>query len=261
VTGGGAWDVDMPIFPWSAPGDVPPIGDAAFDALLAGELPPEAAAPGLHPVAEMIAALNGTPLTSELASGATALAVFRGEVGRSREPVRPRRRRHPVLATLLSAKLAAAAGAAAVTFAGATAAAYAGVLPAPVQKFAHDTIGTPPAHPAAHPSHSATRTGPRAGGQAAYGLCTAYSHAQARGSAMQKAVAFRNLAAAAGGAVNVTAYCARVAHPGTTPAGHPAGKPASHPGGKSASHPAGKPASHPGGKSASHPAGKPASTP
>jgi hypothetical protein len=243
----------MPIFPWSAPGDVPPIGDAAFDALLAGALPPGAAATGLRPVAEMIAALNRAPLTSELASGATALAAFRGEVGRSRETVRPRRRRHPVLATLLSAKLAAAAAAAAVTFAGATAAAYAGVLPAPVQKFAHDTLGTPPAHPAAHLSHPATPTGPKAAGHAAYGLCTAYSHAQAHGSVMQKAVAFRNLAAAAGGAASVTAYCAGVAHPGTTPTSHPVGKPSSHPGPKAAGHPGVKPTSHPGGKPTSTP--------
>ena len=53
----------------------------------------------------------------------------------------------------LSAKLAAAAAAAAVTLGGAAAAAYAGKLPAPVQKIAHDTIGAPktPGAPAAHP--------------------------------------------------------------------------------------------------------------
>jgi hypothetical protein len=154
-----------------------------------------------------------------------------------------------VLATLLSAKLAAAAATAAVTFAGATAAAYAGVLPAPVQNFAHDTIGTPPAHPAAPQPHPATPTGPRAaGGHAAFGLCTAYSSMKVHGHAMQKAVAFRNLAAAAGGAANITAYCARVTHPRMTPTSHPGGKPASHPGGKPASHSGGKRASHPGGK-------------
>ena len=261
MTGSGASDGDMPIFPWSAPGDVPPIGDAAFDALLAGELPPEAAT-GLRPVAEMIAALNGTPLTSELASEATVLAVFRSEVGRSGEPVRPRRKRHPVLTTLLGAKPAAAAAAAAVILgAGATVAAYAGVLPAPVQRFAHDTLGAPPSHPAAHPSQPATPTGPGAAGHAAYGLCTAYSRVQAHGSATQKAVAFRKLAAAAGGAANVTAYCARVAHPGTTPTSHPTGGPTSHPTSGPTSHPSGKPTSHPTGKPTSHPSGKPTSHP
>jgi hypothetical protein len=209
----------------------------------------------------MIAALNGTPLTCELASEATALAVFRSEVGRSSDQARPRRRRHPVLATLLSAKLAATAAAAAVTLAGATAAAFAGVLPAPAQNLAHQALGAPSAHPAAHPSHAATPTGPQAGGHAKFGLCTAYSHVQAHGSALQKAVAFRNLATAAGGAAKVTAYCAGVAHPGTTPTSHPTGKPTSHPTGQPTSHPTGQPTSHPTGKPTSHPTGKPTSTP
>jgi len=266
VTGGGASDGDMPIFPWSAPGDVPPVGDPAFDALLAGELPPEAAATGLRPVAAAIAALTGAPSASELAAEAAALAVFRSEVGRSSEPVRSRRRRYPVLTSLLSAKLAAIAVAATVTFGGAAAAAFAGALPAPVQKFAHDTLGAPPAHPA----HPATPSGPKGSGPAAHGLCTAYSHVKAHGSARQKAVAFRSLAAAAGGTANVTAYCAAVAHPGTSPTAKPAGQPTSHPShpvGQPTSHPsrpAGQPTSHPShpaGKATSHPTGKPTSTP
>ena len=60
-----------------------------------------------------------------------------------------------MLASLLSAKLAAARLAAAVTLGGAAAAAYAGKLPAPVQKFAHDTIGAPRT-PGAQPAHPAT---------------------------------------------------------------------------------------------------------
>jgi hypothetical protein len=250
----------MPILPWPARGDVPPAGDPAFDALLAGNLLPEGAADGLRPVAEAIAALHAAPAASELAAEASVLAVFRGVVGRPAEPTPSRRRRHPLLTSLLSAKLAAAVAAAAVTAAGAAAAAYAGALPAPMQKLAHDTLGAPAAHPSAQPSaqptHSAAPVGPDATGHAAYGLCTAYAHLKADGSARQKAVAFRNLATAAGGAANVTAYCAAVAHPGTTPPG----KPASHPAGKPASPPAGKPASHPAGKPA-HPTGKPTSTP
>jgi hypothetical protein len=160
-----------------------------------------------------------------------------------------------VLGSLLSAKLAAAA---VVTLGGLTAAAYAGVLPAPAQKLAHDTI----AAPAARPTPSATPVGPRAAGHAAYGLCTAYSHMKAHGSAGQKAVAFRNLAAAAGGRANVATYCAGVTHPGTT---HPG---TTHPG-TSASHPAGQPtklpsrahATHPAGPPATHPTGKPTRTP
>jgi hypothetical protein len=150
-----------------------------------------------------------------------------------------------MLGSLLSAKLAAAA---VVALGGVTAAAYAGVLPAPAQKLAHGTIGAP----AARPTPSATPVGPGATGHAAYGLCTAYSHMKAHGSAGQKAVAFRNLAAAAGGPANVVAYCAGVTHPGTTPHGtsasHPAGRPTRLPSQAHASHPAGPPATHPTGK-------------
>jgi len=255
----------MPIFPWSARGDVPPVGDPAFDALLAGNLLPEDAADGLRPVAEAIAALNGAPATTELAAEASVLAMFRDVVGISAEPARSRRRRHPLLTSLLSAKLAAAVTAAAVVGGGAAAAAYAGVLPASMQKLAHDTFGAPSAHPNGQPAHPAAPVGPDATGRAAHGLCTAYAHLKADGSARQKAVAFRNLAAAAGGAANVTAYCAAVDHPRPTPSGkptsHPSGEPTSHPSGKPTSHPSGKPTSHPSGKPTSHPSGKPSSIP
>jgi PT repeat len=255
----------MPIFPWPARGDVPPAGDPAFDALLSGHLLPEDAAEGLRPVAEAIAALNAAPATSELAAEANVLAVFRGAVGMSAKPTRSPRRRHPLLTSLLSAKLAAAAAAAAVAVGGVAAAAYAGALPASMQKLAHDTVGAPSAHPSAHPTHTATPVGPDATGHAAFGLCTAFAHLKVDGSARQKAVAFRNLATAAGGAANVTAFCAAVAHPGTTPSGqpasHPTGEPTSHPTGEPTSHPTGKPTSHPTGKPTSHPTGKPTSTP
>jgi hypothetical protein len=243
----------MPIFPWSGRGGVPPVGDPVFDALLTGNLPPEDAAGGLRPVAETITALNAAPAASELAAEASARAVFRGAVGRSAEPVRPRRRRPSLLTSLLSAKLAAAAAAAAVALGGTAAAAFAGALPASVQKLAHETIGAP----AVHHSAPATPVGPRATGNAGYGLCTAYAHQKAHGTARQKAVAFRNLAAAAGGAANVTAYCAAVAHPGATPSGRPTGHPSGRPTGKPASHPTSPPAGHPTGKPTSHPTGKP----
>jgi hypothetical protein len=64
MTGGGVPDDDMPIFPWSSRGEVPPVGDPAFDALLAGNLLPEDTAEGLRPVAEAIAALNAAPVAS-----------------------------------------------------------------------------------------------------------------------------------------------------------------------------------------------------
>jgi hypothetical protein len=164
-----------------------------------------------------------------------------------------------LLTSLLTAKLATVA---ALTLGGAATAAYAGALPAPVQKLAHDTIGAPAAHPSAHP---ATPVGPDGTGHAAYGLCTAYAHLMADGSAAQKAVAFRNLATAAGGAANVTAYCAAVAHPAATASGkratHPAGKPTTLPSHAPATHPAGKPTTLPSHAPATHPAGKPTTLP
>jgi hypothetical protein len=258
VTGGGASDGDMPTFPWPAHSDVPPVGDAAFDALLAGELLPGDAAGALRPVAEAVAALSGPPLASELAGEASALAVFRGAIARSREPARAGRRRHPVPARRLSARIAAAAAAAAVALSGAAAAAYADVLPAPAQNLAHDIIGAPRVRPAVPAVPAAPTAAAR---HAAYGLCTAYAHLSTHGSAGQKAAVFRKLAAAAGGAANVPAYCAAAARPSATPADKAAGQPAGHPGGKSASHPAGNGVSHPGGRPTSHPGGKPTSHP
>jgi hypothetical protein len=157
-----------------------------------------------------------------------------------------------LLTSLLSSKLAAAAAAGVVALGGVTAAAYAGVLPASVQKLAHNTLGAPVAHANVHPSHLAPTVGTDVPGPAAYGLCTAYAHQKAQGSAADKAVAFRNLAAAAGGAAKVRAYCAAVPRTGENPPGHlarhRAEKPATHPSHSQASHPNGKPASHPSGK-------------
>lgn len=273
MTGGGVSDGDMPIFPWSARGDVPPVGDPAFDALLAGNLLSEDTAGGLRLVAEVIAALNAPPVTSELAAEASALRAFRA-AGRSGEPARSGLRRHPVLISLLSARLAAAAAAAAaVALGGAAAAAYVGALPAPAQKLAHDIIGAPSAHPTAQPTPSATGVGPDATGPAAFGLCTAFAHLKAHGSAAEQAVAFRNLATAAGGAAKVTAFCAKVAHPGTTPSAepttHPTGKPSAlpsqvptgRPSGKPTTHPTGKPSTLPSQVPTSLPSGKPTATP
>jgi hypothetical protein len=270
MSGGGVSDDDMPIFLWSSRGVVPPVGDPAFDALLTGNLPPEDTADGLRPVAEAIAALNAVPVTSELAAEAGALTVFRA-AGGSGASVRPRRRRRLLLTSLLSAKLAAAA--VAVTLSGAAAAAYTGALPAPAQKLAHAALGAPAAHstarPTAQPTRPATPVGPDPTGSAAYGLCTAYAHLKAHGSAAEKAVAFRNLATAAGGAANVTAFCAKTAHPGPTPSARPpahrTGKPATLPSRAPATHPIGKPTAHPTGKPATppsqvpstHPTGKP----
>jgi hypothetical protein len=165
-----------------------------------------------------------------------------------------------LLSSLLSAKAAAAAAVAAVSLGGVATAAFANALPSAAQQFAHDTIGAPSphsSHSANANNHSGTPVGPNASGPAAFGLCTAYANATQHGTAAQKAVAFRNLENAAGGAANVASFCASVAHPGATPqtgapTSHPAGAPTPLPTGGATSHPSGPPSPHPTGPSPSN---------
>ena len=213
----------MPNFPRSAQGEVPPAGDAAFEALLAGKLPPENAAGGLRPLADAIAALTVPPVRSEIGAEPGAREVYRAEFARPVETVplprrRPRHRR-PAFAALVSVRLAAAS---VVLLALLAAAAYSGMLPAPAQRFAHDSFGAPAPHQTAHVvplSTPATLAEPPGPVPEAHGLCTAYLRAQAHGKVNQKSAAFRKLATLAGGPARVPAYCATVAHPGKGPPG------------------------------------------
>ncbi len=263
MNGGGVCGDDMPTFPWPAHSGLPPVGDAAYDAVLARTLPPGQATAGLGAVAEAFAALSAAPVHAEPAAEAHALRAFRDTAGMPANLARPCRRRRPLLTSLLSAKLAAAAAAAAVTLCGAAAAAaYTGKLPAPVQNIAHATIGAPQT-----PStHRTPRPAPDAmPGHAAYGLCTAYAHLKTHGNAAQKATAFRRLAAAAGGAAQVKTYCAGVAHPGSpsphAQVAHPAGQPSTLRTRAQHTHAAGRPSSPPSHGPATHPASKPSTTP
>jgi hypothetical protein len=270
------WDVsdaDMPNIPGSPRADVPELPDGALDALFTGDLVTDEACAGLQPAAALLAALNAAPQDSELAGHARALAEFRHRGGRPVHARRSARRRPRLLTSLLTAKAAAAAAAAAVALGGGVAAAaYTSTLPAPAQQFAHSVIGAPspqpshrpgtpqPSHRPGTPQATPARTdavGPDATGPAAFGLCTAYAHAKAHGTASQKAVAFRNLAAAAGGAAKIAAYCAAVPHPGSSQSGQPAPD-RTHPAGRPASHPTGKPSSQ---RHTPHPAGRPSSAP
>ena len=245
----------MPNFAWLNSQDAPEMGDASLAALLAGAEPAEGLAPGLEPLADAVAALTARSASDELAGEAAALAEFYNRVGVPAPVSRSRHRRHPLLTPLLSARAAAAAAVAALSLGGFATAAFAGALPAPAQRFAHHTFGAPAAGggqpTGTHPSATATPAGPGATGPAAFGLCTAWAHAKAHGTPSQQAVAFRNLAAAAGGASNVAAYCAAVPHPGASSShsSHPTGPPTSHPTGPPRSHPTphatGKPTSHP----------------
>jgi hypothetical protein len=259
----------MPNIPGSQRADVPELPDGALEALLTGDLVTDEACAGLQPAAALLAALNAAPQDGELAGHARALAEFRRRGGRPVHARRPARRR-PRSLTSLTAKAAAAAAVAATALGGVAAAAYTGALPAPAQQFAHGVIGAPSPQPSDRPATpqpsyrpgtpqaTPARTdavGPDATGPAASGLCTAYAHAKEHGKASQKAVAFRNLAAAAGGAAKIAAYCTAVPHPGSSQPGQPASAP-THPAGHP-SHPTGKPSSHP----TPHQGGRPSHTP
>jgi hypothetical protein len=237
----------MPNMLWQGHQDAPEC--SSLTALLAGMELPAGAPAELQPVADALAALRAGPASDELHGEAVALAAFRDQVtvpdASQRRDRQPGRRRRPAFSPLLSARAAAAAVAAALCIGGVATAAYTGTLPAPVQQLAHAAFGAPPAAGGTHTgAHSGTiQASPGAASHAALGLCTAWAHARAHGSAGQRAAAFRNLAAAAGGAAKVAAYCATVAHRGTslspgppamrTPATHPTpngqGKPTTHP--------------------------------
>jgi len=236
----------MPNFICPSRRDVPLISDASLAALLTGaELPP-GAAPELRPLAEALAELAGRPVGDELAGEANTLTAFREyfgasgpahHVSRNRRP-RPRGRRLPLTA--------AAAAATILGLGGLATAAYAGALPAGLQRLAHDIIGAPAvgAQPASRPSLPI----PAASGQPSHGLCTAWAHAKAHGTRKQQAVAFSKLAAAAGGPGNATAYCTATAHSATPPSSRPARTP---------SHRSGKPTGLPTPRGSGKPTGLP----
>ena len=74
------------------------------------------------------------------------------------------------------------------------------------------------------PSHTNTPVGPDGTGPAAYGLCQAFA-GKATDAPATGSTAYRNLAAAAGGADRIEAYCAGITRPGSANAAKPA-KPA-----------------------------------
>jgi hypothetical protein len=127
-----------------------------------------------------------------------------------------------LLTSLVSAKVAVAAAAVAISLGGVATAAYAGALPGSAQQIAHDVIGAPAEH------HKDAQSGRQRHHDqlAGHALCLAYAYATTHGSATQQAAISSNLVKAAGGAGKVTAYCARLwrpflrfSHPGCWPPG------------------------------------------
>jgi hypothetical protein len=135
----------MPDFPSPADGAVPPAGDSPLDELLTAGQPPQDVAAGLQPVAAVLAALRAGPADGELAGQGRVLAEFRSTVRVSHRAGRSRARRPAPLRERLSSKLAVITAAAAVAVSGAAAAAYAGALPGPLQRAAHNVIAAPEA--------------------------------------------------------------------------------------------------------------------
>src|SRR5262249_61751865 len=103
-------------------------------------------APGWRPRGEPRAELRARPASDELAGEAETLTAFRNQFGAARTIHRPPARKPSRLSRPLLVK-AATAAAAFLSLSGIAAAAYAGALPAPVQRLAPDAIGAPPPRP------------------------------------------------------------------------------------------------------------------
>jgi hypothetical protein len=269
VTGRDVPDHDMPSFLGPGHRDVPTIGDTSLAALLTGAELPAGAAPELRPLAEAVAGLRARPASGELDGEAEILAAFRDQFGTPHTAHRPPART-PRPRRLLPVR-AAAAAATILCLGGIATVAYAGALPATVQRFAHDIAGAPA--PASQPALRPSSARPATTGGPAYGLCTAWARARAHGTAAQRAVAFGRLAAAAGGAGNVTGYCATAAPPGTSapqspqpsPAPRGTGKPSGLPAPPGSGKPTGLPSPHgtsaPTVRPTPHSTGKPSGLP
>lgn len=165
----------------------------------------EAADPGL---ADLVAALTAEPAAHELDGFERPWSAYTTQFPPG-GPTGSTRRRTPMPIGRLGARAAAAVGGAALGLA-ATAAAVALSMPS-----GPASAPLAPAATAATPSASPSGRGPDATGPAAHGLCTAWSRHRANGSTEAlDSPPMRNLAAAAGGAAGIEAYCAGIEHPG-----------------------------------------------
>jgi len=205
----------MPNFPWLGRQDASAIEDAALAAMLAGPEMPDDLAAGLQPAADVLAALRAGPSADEIAGEAFAMAEFRNQAGVPDPVRRTRPRRRPALITsLVSAKVAVAAAAVAITVGGVATAAFAGALPAPAQRLAHDVIGAPADRSVSHSS----------------------GHAKAAHRAEGRRP-FRHH-------IGWHGCWAPKAHPHWTPRPHPSWTPKPHPSGAATPHPSWTPKPH-----------------
>jgi hypothetical protein len=221
-------------------GSTPPsLDDDTADRLLAGRLDPADAPPGYAGVAKVLAAAAAPATTDELAGEPAAVARF-AAMARSGSPTRTTSRRANVPSRFLTVKTAAAVLAAVLSIGGVAAAT--GVFPGPAQPAAGHRPDSPGGGAATAPGQrnaattstaatqaatgehgSGTATGPDASGPAKDGLCRAWQAGQGGQNGKRlSSTAFRALAAAAGGADKIAAYCQATtpADPASTGQGH-----------------------------------------
>jgi hypothetical protein len=193
----------------AAAADAVSAADAArFDALL--DAAPLGSDHDLEPVARVLAAAKGPAQQAELAGEQAAIAEFR----RRQAGARRLRARLPGRPTTISARLtrrmAACVATGVVGFTGVTTAAYACVLPAPIQSFAHDTIAAPAPEHAHHSGDGAHPNVDIGVGQAATPTRSTAGHRSAAASVESPAI--KPLMPQLGGRLRATASpaCARV---------------------------------------------------
>jgi hypothetical protein len=217
---GDAPDDEMRDF-WNA---VPPLDAATAERMLDGTVHQDDVPPDYRDVLRVLAAA-AAPAAAPPAAEAAALAAFRS----TRRPVDPRRR-NSVLSKLLGAKAVAALVLGTATV-GTAAAAAAGALPDRAQAKAHSIVtAIPDADRSDRAAEAALDAGSgghgRAGAAAALpgaaGLCQAYGSGSGGDTGKRlDSTGFGRLAAAAGGADKIPAYCGTVAAAATRAAGGP----------------------------------------
>jgi hypothetical protein len=186
----------------------PALDEDTADRLLSGRLDPADAPPAYAPVARLVKAATGPATPEELAGEAAVIAAFAATA--HADPPTPVPRRASMPSKFLSVK-AAAAVIAAVLSVGGVAAAATGMLPGRAAQQATDHVssaagGGSPAQ--AQGNSQSGAKGPDATGSARNGLCQAWQSGQGGTNGKREdSTAFQALAAAAGGADKVDAYC------------------------------------------------------
>ena len=222
--------------------DLPDLSDGQVEALLRGHQPADAA-PGTDRAADLVHALTGPAVASELTGYRVAMTTYTDAFS-TRTSSRPRRL--VLLSSLLGVRaLAGVAGSAlALGAVGAVVLTTSALGPSHApETLPLATSSTTTTAASTHTpddadqsddadesekdgtgSGSATAAvGPDAKGPAAFGLCNAWSHHRVQAGTTATAgadtsVAFRNLAEAAGGEGKIAGYCASVPHPGNAAA-------------------------------------------